>query len=141
MRSKAIKLSMVDRLFIIGITVALTVFLIIILYPLIYVVSASVSGGSQGPHLYLLPRNFTLASYQAVFEYDEIWTGYGNSLIYMVASTAVSLFVTICCAYPLSVPGFKGAKLLMPMLVVSIAHKVSADNNLRIILIAILLNM
>ena len=47
--------------------------------------------------------------------YGEIWTGYGNSLIYMVASTIASLFVTICCAYPLSVPGFKGAKLMMPM--------------------------
>ena len=119
MRSKAIKLSMVDRLFIIGITVLLTAFLIVILYPLIYVIAASVSGGSQGPHLYLLPRNFTLAGYKAVFEYDEIWSGYGNSLIYMVCSTITSLFVTICCAYPLSVPGFKGAKLLMPMCIIT----------------------
>lgn len=37
----------------------------------------------------------------------------------MVASTIASLFVTICCAYPLSVPGFKGAKLLMPMCIIT----------------------
>ena len=119
MNKKAIRLSTVDKIFIASITVVLTAFLIIILYPLIYVISASVSGAAQGPHLYLWPRNFTLASYKAVFEYEEIWTGYGNSLIYMVCSTVASLFVTICCAYPLSVPDFKGAKLLMPMCIVT----------------------
>lgn len=114
-----IKHSLGDRVFLGVNTALLTLFLLIIAYPLLYILSASVSGGSTLASLTLIPRNFTLASYQAVFEYDEIWSGYRNSLLYMCVGTTISLAVTICCAYPLSVSDFKGGRVLMPMCLVT----------------------
>ena len=107
-----------DKVFLAVNGLLLTVFLVIILYPLLYILSASVSAGSGLVNLWLIPRNFTLASYEAVWQYKDIWTGYANSLFYMVAGTAIAMFVTICCAYPLSVPDFKARNVLMVLCVI-----------------------
>ena len=108
-----------DRIFLGVNGLLLTIFLVIILYPLLYILSASVSAGSGLVNLWLIPRNFTLTSYEAVWQYADIWTGYANSLFYMVAGTAIAMFVTICCAYPLSVPDFKARNVLMVLCMIT----------------------
>lgn len=67
--------------------------------------------------LSLIPKKFSLEGYRAVFEHRDVWSGYRNSLIYTVAYTIISLFVTICCAYPLSRRNFSGRKLIMGLCV------------------------
>ena len=37
----------------------------------------------------------------------------------MILGTVIALLVTVCCAYPLSVPDFKGSRLLMPMCMIT----------------------
>lgn len=94
----------VDRVFnIINYTI-LTVFLVVILYPLIYVVSASLSDGAAviSGQVVLLPVNFSLVAYERIFHYERIWTGYANSLFYAVVGTLVNLTMTLIAAYPLS---------------------------------------
>ena len=108
-----------DKVFLAVNGLLLAVLLVIILYPLLYILSASVSAGSGLVNLWLIPRNFTLASYEAVWQYKDIWTGYANSLFYMVAGTAIAMFVTICCAYPLSVPDFKARNVLMVLCMIT----------------------
>lgn len=114
-KKKKIRYGKGDRIFLAVNTLMLTVFMVIILYPLLYVVAASVSGGSSRPPLWLIPEKITFASYKAVFGYKEIWIGFRNSIFYVILGTAIALFVTVCCAYPLSVPAFKGGKILLPM--------------------------
>lgn len=97
----------------------LTLFMIVILYPLLYVVAASVTGGSATPPLWLIPDHITFASYEALLGYGELWTGFANSFLYMILGTVIALLVTVCCAYPLSVPDFKGSRLLMPMCMIT----------------------
>ena len=88
-----------------GIVYALMFLLIlIILYPLIYVVSSSFSSGeavSTGKVL-LWPVEFSLQGYKAVFAYQQVWVGYRNTIFYTVAGTLLNLTLTIMAAYPLS---------------------------------------
>ena len=65
----------------------LACFLVIIAYPLLFVVSASFSAGATTMSLSLIPKRFSLAGYEAVFQYADIWSGYANSLLYMVLGT------------------------------------------------------
>ena len=88
--------------------------LIITLYPLIYVLSASFSDPMAifDGTLWLLPVRFNLESYKAVFSNPDIWSGYLNSIIYTVLGTAINLVMTTLCAYPLSRSNFRGRNIL-----------------------------
>lgn len=93
-----------DRLFY-GISgVLLTIVLLLVLYPCIFVLSASVSSGSavQAGKVILLPVDFDLTGYKTVFNTRNIWLGFGNSMFYTIVGTAINLVVTILAAYPLS---------------------------------------
>lgn len=93
-----------DQIFDFFITVISLIVTVIILYPLIFVVSASFSNPDYvlNGEVKLLPKGFTLEPYKMVFENKDIWTGYRNSIIYTVLGTVISMFLTICLAYPLS---------------------------------------
>lgn len=86
--------------------------LLIVLYPLIYIVSCSFSSGDalMSGKVRLLPVDFTLDSYEAVFKYNSIWTGYRNSIIYTIVGTAISIVLTLLAAYPLSRDDFQGKR-------------------------------
>ena len=88
-----------------------------VLYPLIYIVSCSFSSGDalMAGRVKLLPVEFTLLSYKTVFEYESIWTGYLNSIIYTVVGTVISIVLTILAAYPLSRDDFRGGNILMKL--------------------------
>ncbi len=94
----------VDRAFTIINYTLLTLFLLVILYPLIYVVSASFSDGAAviAGRVWLWPVNPSLFAYEKVFSYPLIWSGYGNSLFYAVVGTLVNVTMTLIAAYPLS---------------------------------------
>ena len=92
--------------------------LLIVLYPLLWTVSASFSNPvsiRQGK-LWLLPVGFQLQGYKLVCSDNELLTGYANSLFYMVAGTAINIFMTIIAAYPLSCREFGMRKLFTLMI-------------------------
>ena len=78
--------------------------LIVTLYPLIYVVSASLSDPVRvaAGDLLLWPIGFTLEGYETILDYSPIWIGYRNTIFYTLAGTLINLFVTLPCAYALS---------------------------------------
>ncbi|MEA4888587.1 MAG: carbohydrate ABC transporter permease [Clostridiaceae bacterium] len=82
----------------------LSLILIIVLYPLIYIVSCSVSDSLMviSGRVWLFPIQPTLLAYKAVLENPMIVTGYANSLFYTCAGTLINLIVTFMAAYPLS---------------------------------------
>ena len=80
------------------------ILLIIVLYPLILVISNSVSKPayvSTGQVL-LLPKGFTLEGYKALFEDDSIMVGYANTIFYTVFGTIINLIVTLPAGYALT---------------------------------------
>ena len=98
--------------------IALTV---VVLYPLIYIVSSSFSSGqavSNGKVL-LWPVDFSLTGYQIIFNYRQVWVGYGNTIFYTVVGTIVNIFLTTLAAYPLSRKNFQGRKFYMTIFMIT----------------------
>lgn len=83
--------------------------LIIVAYPIIYVVSASFSSPNaiMAGKVKLLPVNPGLEGYKVLLKYSKVITGFYNSVIYTLFGTLISMFLTVCAAYPLSRPDFK----------------------------------
>lgn len=98
------------------------VLVLITLYPMYFVVIASFSDPTYvatGETL-LLPKGITLRGYQKLFEYKQLWTGYKNTIFYVIAGTLFSLFVNIPAAFALSRKELYGRRLftaffLIPM--------------------------
>ncbi len=104
-----------DKLFDV-LNIALMVALLgIFLWPLIFVLSASVSNPAAVTtgKVLLFPVDFNLDGYKAILKYKEIWIGYKNTILYTVVGTVVNLLMTICAAYPLSRKDFLPRNILM----------------------------
>lgn len=82
---------------------------VIVAYPIIYVVSASFSSPNaiMAGKVKLLPVNPGLEGYKVLLKYSKVITGFYNSVIYTLFGTLISMFLTVCAAYPLSRPDFK----------------------------------
>lgn len=83
----------------------LTLTLIATLYPCLYVVFASLSDPVElhnGSKLLLWPRGFDTSGYAYAFKFNMLWTGYRNTILYVVSGTALNVFLTILAAYCLS---------------------------------------
>lgn len=93
--------------------------LVVVLYPLIYILSASFSSTSAviTGQVWLWPVDFSLSGYKAVFENRHILTGYGNTIFYTIFGTIFNLVLTIAAAYPLSRKDFKGRNIYMMIFV------------------------
>jgi putative aldouronate transport system permease protein len=102
--SKFNQLSYKDKIFYIVSGTILTIFFLLVLYPCIFVISASFSSGAavQSGKVILLPVDFNLTGYETVFKTTSIWKGFLNSVIYTVAGTSINIVLTMIAAYALS---------------------------------------
>lgn len=97
----------------------LSFILLIVLYPLIFVVSASISDPlpvMQGK-MWLFPKDISFRGYELIFSNREILTGYKNTIIYTVVGTSINLVMTILAAYPLSRKDFAGRHVITGFIV------------------------
>lgn len=110
-----IKMSREDIIFTIINYIVLSVVLCVVIYPLIYIVSSSLSSTQAviSGKVRLLPVDFSLAGYQAIFKTNQIWVGYKNSIIYASLGTIINVVVTLMAAYPISRKDFVGRGLIM----------------------------
>ena len=114
-RRSSIRHAREDRLFYVLDVGLLGVTFLLVIYPLIYVVSSSFSDALEvvAGRVWLLPVKPSLEGYKAVFEYNELWLGYGNTIFYTVFGTIYNVVMTMLIAYPLSRRDCKGRGLLM----------------------------
>ncbi|MDU2239351.1 MAG: carbohydrate ABC transporter permease [Paenibacillus sp.] len=112
---KRIKESAGDRIFIGVIYVILTLLVIVVLYPLIYIVSSYISSPAAvtSGRVWLWPVELSLKGFEELFRRGEVMTGYLNSIFYTTAGTLISVTLTIMIAYPLSRRAFFGRNALM----------------------------
>ncbi|QUI25292.1 carbohydrate ABC transporter permease [Vallitalea pronyensis] len=108
------KLSRGEKIFQVFNYILLTLVAIATLYPVIYVLSASISAGDAvtSGRVVLFPIDITFDAYQAVFNEESIWLGYRNTIFYTLVGTLVNLLVTIAGAYPLSKKDLPGRKYI-----------------------------
>lgn len=99
-----IKATSADKIFDVFVYVFLVLMIVITLYPLIYVVSMSISDPIKVAtgKVYLLPKGFSWLSMGKVLGDPSILMYYKNTLFYTVIGTFMGLIVTSLAAYPLS---------------------------------------
>lgn len=103
-----------DRIFMVFNDLFLLGILLIVLYPLIYILSSSFSSPqavSTG-QVRILPVDFSLRGYKEVFQYPNVFRSYINSIFYTVFGTIISLTMTVAAAYPLYYRTFSGKKFI-----------------------------
>ena len=102
-----------------------TVFLVLLsavfLYPLLMTLGLSFSSPKAlvGQNVILLPKGFTLQSYQTILSDPTILRYYWNTIVYASTGTLTSLLLTSLLAYPLTVAEFKGKKLINILLLIT----------------------
>lgn len=91
--------------------------LIIVLYPLILVVSNSLSdpGAVATGQVLFFPKNFTLDGYVDFFRDKNLMVGYGNTFFYTIFGTCVNLLVTVPAGYALTKNTLPGRNFFMAM--------------------------
>ena len=97
------------------------VILIIVAYPLYYILIASFSNPYDvyAGKTFLLPSGFTFEGYKAVFADANILSGYWNSIVYTVTGTIFSVAMIYLVAYPLSCKNLPGNKLISIFFVIT----------------------
>ena len=107
--------SLSDRIFGAVVIVLSVLCFLIILYPLWFVVIASISNSNlvnQGKVVFW-PVDIRFYGFEQVFTDARIWNGYANTILYVVAGTALNVAVTMPAAYALSRPDFKAKNPVM----------------------------
>lgn len=108
-----------DRAFTIFNYIFLAIVAVVVLYPLIFVLSASLSNPEYviSGDLWLWPKEFTVEAYKKVFQNPDIINGFINTLKYTFFGTLLNIVMTICAAYPLSRRNLKGKGFIMAFMV------------------------
>ncbi|MCH7322925.1 carbohydrate ABC transporter permease [Solibacillus sp. MA9] len=108
-----------DRAFTVFNYIFLAIVALVVLYPLIFVLSASLSNPEYvlSGDMWLWPKEFTVEAYEKVFQNKDIINGFINTLKYTFFGTLLNIVMTICAAYPLSRRELKGKGVIMAFMV------------------------
>ena len=111
-----------DRMIDAVIYLLVTLICLLCLYPMVYVFFASISDGYRvyahiGPIWH--PLGFSLKGYQIVLANPDIWTGYKNTLFYVILGTCFSMVMTVLGAFVLSRQGYKLKRFFTVFLVLT----------------------
>ncbi len=120
MFSSIMKRSVPDLIFDIVNYLLVGLITVICLYPMIYVIAASFSDpvllmSNKSP--LIAPLGFSIDGYRIVLNNVNTWIGYGNTIFYVVAGTAINMFMTTLGAYALSRKNFMLRKFFTIMIV------------------------
>ncbi|MEC0203733.1 carbohydrate ABC transporter permease [Paenibacillus lautus] len=83
---------------------------LLVLYPLFFVLIASISAPEtvMRGEVWLWPKELSFVGYERLFANSELMRGFLNTLLYTTTGTALNVLMTIAAAYPLSRVDFKG---------------------------------
>ncbi|MDO4293576.1 MAG: carbohydrate ABC transporter permease [Eubacteriales bacterium] len=115
MREKMKSHSLADRVFGAAVLLLSIAIFIAILYPLWFIVIASISNSNlvNLGKVTFLPKDIRFYGYQQILEDSRIWKGYANTILYVVAGTALNMIVTMPAAYALSRKDFSTRNKVM----------------------------
>ncbi len=116
-RRNVIRESMSRRMFLKCNIAFLVILCFMMLYPVIYVISASISEETAilRGDVTVFPVNIHFKAYEKVFKYPQLWTSYRNSVLYTLLGTAINLVLTVCGAWALSQKKMPGRRFLTLM--------------------------
>lgn len=97
----------------------LVLIMLVMIYPCYYVLVASVSDPTKifdSGGILLYPRGFAFYTYAEVVKSAQIWTGYRNTIFYVLVGGTVSVLLTLCGAFVLTRRGLPGKNFLLIMI-------------------------
>ncbi|PFG43045.1 carbohydrate ABC transporter membrane protein 2 (CUT1 family) [Isoptericola jiangsuensis] len=120
-RRRLPKIGTADRAHDVVVGTVLVLAIAAILYPLYFIVIASVSEPSAilNGDVWLWPQGFTLDGYARILSDPGILRGFGNSLLYTTLATLVSVTVILCGAYALSRKDLYGRKFFTLLFIIT----------------------
>ena len=99
--------------------VILLIFCTTILYPVLYVLSVSLSdsGSVMRGEITFYPKGINFRAYTYMLQYNLIGSGYQNSLFILIVGTAINLVMTCLTAYALARKTLIGRRLFMLLII------------------------
>ncbi len=96
-------------------TLLLVLALLVVLYPLYFVFIASISDATSisTGQVILLPKNLSFVGYKRILQDTRIWSGYRNSILYTLGTTALGVTTTVMAGYSFSRSDLAGRRVLM----------------------------
>ncbi|MBP3361853.1 MAG: carbohydrate ABC transporter permease [Clostridia bacterium] len=116
-----VKENKTDRIFDVCNWSCIIIFFLIVLYPLYYIVIASVSDPQEvmNGNVLFAPAGLTLEGFKRVLAYEGMYIGYKNTVFYTVAGTIINLVVTLAAGYSLSRPDLYARKFFTSLFVMT----------------------
>ncbi|MEK4909448.1 carbohydrate ABC transporter permease [Niallia sp. FSL M8-0099] len=110
-----------DKVFVVINYTLLAIIACLMIYPLIYVLSASFSNPARTVlgDIWLFPKELTVDLYVKVFQNEKILIGYRNTIIYTVFGTFINLLFSVMIAYPLSRKDFYGRNIITVFIMIT----------------------
>lgn len=107
-----------ERLFYLVVYIGIAFVLAVTLYPILFVISASLSDPSQVAlgRVFLWPSGFETLSYRMVFKNSQIWRAYANTVVYTLAGSLIQVGCTMVAAFVFSRRNLKGSKTCMMLI-------------------------
>lgn len=104
-----------DRLFYFINTLFLALLAVIIIYPIYFIIIASISSADAvlAGKVILFPVDINLDGYVKIFQREDVWRGYANTILYTGLTVVLSLLVTIPAGWALSRKNLPGKKFWM----------------------------
>ena len=101
--------------------VILAIYALLIIFPFwnAFVISISSEDAYLHAELLLWPTELDLTSYKKVFADQNLWSGFGITMILLIGGTFYQLFFTVITGYALSRHGWTGKNLVMNMILVT----------------------
>lgn len=108
-----------DRVLNVIFYVIVTLFMLVCLYPVYFVIIASVSSSAavNSGRFLLWPEGFHISGFEFVFQDPRILTGYSNTILYTVCGTLLGLICSLASGYSLSRKDMPGRNIIMLLLV------------------------
>ncbi|MCU9612581.1 carbohydrate ABC transporter permease [Caldibacillus lycopersici] len=103
-----------DRIFDISVYGIAILMMVLIIYPLWFIIIASFSNPADvaNGNVWLWPKEWKLDGYIELMKQEQIWRGYLNTIIYTIVGTLIALAVNIPAGYALSRKDLFGRKWL-----------------------------
>lgn len=112
--ARRIKKSREDKIFDGIVYTIIIILMIIVLYPLYFVVIASISDPNAVNlgEVMFWPKGLSLEGYETLLQNEELWIGYRNTVLYTVCGVGTCLLVNIPAGFALSRKNIYGGKLI-----------------------------
>jgi len=103
-RKTSLTRSSSDVVFDYAVNVIMAILLVVYIYPIVFLISASFSDPNTVARgeMWLLPKGFTLAGYEHILQYEEIWCGYLNSFVIIIVGVPIAMVLTFLAGYILA---------------------------------------